>query len=88
MVREITLRLTKEDAGELAYLSAAVGFPPEAAALYAVRLVSACVKEGLLADMQACAWPQQERIPELFDTGTGGKVLLFERNAREGEANV
>ena len=70
MVREITLRLTKEDAGELAYLSSAVGYPPELAALYAVRLVSACVKEGLFADMPGSAWPQEARLPGLFDTVT------------------
>ena len=88
MVREITLRLTNEDAGELAYLSAAVGFPPEVAALYAVRLVSACVKEGLFADMPMCAWPPQARIPGLFDTETGGKILSFERTVKEEEAHV
>ncbi len=88
MVREITLRLTKEDAGELAYLSAAVGFPPEAAAVYAVRLVSACVKEGLFADMPGCAWPEEARLPGLFDMETGGKILSFERSVKEEEAHV
>ena len=88
MVREITLRLTKEDATELAYLSAAVGFAPEAAAVYAVRLVSACVKEGLFADMPNCAWPKEARFPGLFDTETEGKILSFERNGKEEEAHV
>ena len=88
MVREITLRLTKEDAVELAYLSAAFGFAPEAAAVYAVRLVSACVKEGLFADMPNCAWPKEARFPGLFDTETEGKILSFERNGKEEEAHV
>lgn len=88
MIKEITLRLTNEDAGELAYLSAAVGFPPEAAALYAVRLVSACVKEGLFADMPTCAWPPQARIPGLFGEETSGKILSFERTVKEEEAHV
>ena len=81
MVREITLRLTKEDARELSHLSASVGFPPELAALYAVRLVSACVREGLFSDIPQRAWPEEAWASELFDTGTGGKVLAFERSA-------
>jgi len=87
-VTELTIRLTKEDAGELAYLSAAVGFPPELAAIYALRLVSACVKEGLFADMPESAWPEEARLPGLFDTGTGGKILAFSRNINEEEAHV
>lgn len=83
MVREITLRLTREDARELSHLSASVGFPPELAAIYAVRLVSACVREGLFADMPQSAWPEEARLPGLFDTGTSGKVLAFERGSKE-----
>ena len=88
MYREITLRLTREDAKELAHLSAAVGFPPELAAVYAVRLVSECVREGLFADMPGCAWPKEAYLPGLFDTGTGGKVLAFERNAKDEDGCV
>ena len=84
MYREITLRLTNEDAKELAHLSASVGFPPEAAAIYAIRLVSACVREGLFADMPS-AWPEEADVPGLFDTGTGGKVLAFDRSAKDEE---
>jgi len=83
MYREITLRMTREDAKELAHLSAAVGFPPELAAIYAVRLVSACVREGLFTDMPNAAWPEQAQLPELFDTGTGGKILAFDRRTKD-----
>ncbi len=88
MAREISLRLTREDARELAHLSAAVGFPPELAAIYAIRLVSACVREGLFADMPHCAWPEEARWPGLFDTGTGGKVLAFHARAKEEDGCV
>ena len=83
MQREITLRLTREDARELAHLSASVGFAPELAAIYAVRLVSACIREGLFADMPGSAWPKEAYLPGLFDTGTGGKVLAFERSVKD-----
>ena len=42
------------------------------AVVYAVRLVSACVREGLLRDVPSRAWPREARL-----TGTGGKVLAF-----------
>ena len=80
MIREITLRLTPEDARRLAYLSASVGFGPETVAIYAVRLMSACMREGLFAEPFRDAWPDETHLPGLFDTGTGGKVLAFERN--------
>ena len=84
MGMELKLTLTGEDARELSHLCAAVGFPPEVAAIYAIRLVSACVREGLFADMPG-AWPEEAQIPGLFDTGTGGKVLDFSRAAKEEE---
>lgn len=84
MAMEMTLRLTGEDAKELSCLCAAVGFGPEMAAIYAIRLVSACVREGLLADMPG-AWPQEACLEGLFDTGTGGKVLAFRSGKREEE---
>ena len=84
MGRELTLALTGDDAKELANLCAAVGFPPELTAIYAIRLVSACVREGLFADLPG-AWPTQAQLPGLFDTGTGGKVLDFRRTIKEEE---
>ena len=53
------------------------------AAVYAIRLVTACMREGLLADVPPVVWPEQSRM-----TGTGGKVLAFrapQKNARNGE---
>ena len=85
MTRELTLSLTSEDARELANLCAAVGFPPELAAVYAIRLVSACVREGLFADMSPSVWPEEAQLPGLFDTGTGGKVLAFRRAINDEE---
>ena len=41
---------------------------------YAIRLVSACVQEGLIADVPARAWPQEARLL----TGTHGKVIDLE----------
>ena len=84
MAMEMTLRLTGEDAKELSCLCAAVGLGPEMAAIYAIRLVSACVREGLIADMPG-AWPQEACLEGLFDTGTGGKVLAFRSGKREEE---
>ena len=83
MTRKLTLSLAAEDEKELSNLCAAIGFPPEAAAVYAVRLVSACVREGLFSDVSPCAWPKEAQLPGLFDTGTGGKVLHFRRIARD-----
>ena len=53
------------------------------AAVYAIRLVTACMREGLLSDVPPVAWPERPRM-----TGTGGKVLAFrapQKNARNGE---
>ena len=83
MVREITLRLTKEDAVELAYLSAAVGFAPEAAAVYAVRLVSACVREGLIDDVPARAWPKEAQ--PLVDGGARVLEMPQRKSAAQGD---
>ena len=85
MGMELTLSLNGEDARELANLCAAVGFPPEAAAIYAIRLVSACVREGLFSDISPEAWPEEARLPGLYDTGTGGKVLSFRPAAKDEE---
>ena len=46
------------------------GYPPEAALSYAVRLVNACIREGLLTDVPARAWPQEAHMDR-------GKVIEF-----------
>ncbi|MFR8178022.1 MAG: hypothetical protein ACLVB5_13495 [Christensenellales bacterium] len=55
---------------ELLTLSETIGYPPEAALSYAVRLVNACIREGLLTDVPARAWPEEARMER-------GKVIEF-----------
>lgn len=73
MQRRITLELMEDTYEELLELSQAVGFSPEMTAEYAIRLVSACVREGLIDDVPARAWPKEAQLL----TGTGGKVIDF-----------
>ena len=81
MEEKITLCLTGEAAQELLRLSDSLGFTPEMTAEYAIRLVAACAREGLIADTPLRAWPQDVRgeAQALRGTGTGGKVLAFTR---------
>ncbi len=73
MGRKLSLELGQDTRRELAFLADSLGYPEEMAAVYAIRLVSACVREGLLADVPARAWPREARL-----AGAGeGKVLAF-----------
>ncbi len=73
MRRKLSLELEQDTRRELAFLADSLGYPEEMAAVYAIRLVSACVREGLLADVPARAWPREARL-----AGAGeGKVLAF-----------
>ena len=85
MEEKITLCLTGEAAQELLRLSDSLGFTPEMTAEYAIRLVAACAREGLIADTPLRAWPQDVRgeAQALRGTGTGGKVLAFTRREPE-----
>lgn len=87
MEEKITLCLTGEAAQELLRLSDSLGFTPEMTAEYAIRLVAACAREGLIADTPLRAWPQDVRgeAQALRGTGTGGKVLAFAHRERAGE---
>ena len=87
MEEKITLCLTGEAAQELLRLSDSLGFTPEMTAEYAIRLVAACAREGLIADTPLRAWPEEVRgeAQALRGTGTGGKVLAFPRRDRQGE---
>lgn len=73
------IAFTKEDYEELLFLSGTLGFPPEMAAQYAVRLVNACIREGLLTDVPEALWPQEAQacVRALRSTGTMGKVIDF-----------
>ena len=72
MGRRVTLDLDEQTLDKLDALADSLGFTQEMAAVYAIRLVSACVEEGLISDVPARAWPREARL-----TGTGGKVLAF-----------
>ena len=74
-----TLRLTQDAYEELQNLSDTLGFPPELAAVYAIRLVSACIREGLLTDVPSRAWPPEAR-PESV---AGGQVIAFPGKAQK-----
>lgn len=85
MGRRVTLDLDGQTLDKLDALADSLGFTQEMAAIYAIRLVSACVEEGLLADVPARAWPREAQLL----TGTGGKVIEFyarrEKNAKESD---
>ena len=85
MGRRVTLDLDEQTLDKFDALADSLGFTQEMAAIYAIRLVSACVEEGLLADMPARAWPREAQLL----TGTGGKVIEFyarrEKNAKESD---
>ena len=86
MEEKITLCLTGEAAQELLRLSDSLGFTPEMTAEYAIRLVAACAREGLIADTPLRAWPQDVRgeAQALRGPGTGGTVLTVARRERAG----
>ena len=85
MGRRVTLDLDEQTLDKLDALADSLGFTQEMAAIYAIRLVRACVEEGLLADVPARAWPREAQLL----TGTGGKVIEFyarrEKNAKESD---
>ena len=56
---KVTLNLDADTEKKLLELAGALGYSPQMAAIYAVRLVSACMREGLIDDVPARAWPQE-----------------------------
>ena len=77
------LTLTKEMEKEITLLADTLGFTREEALYYAVRLVNACVREGLLTDVPARLWPDEAEpgVCALRCDGAQGKVLAFRRKA-------
>ena len=67
---KITMEIGQATYDELLTLSETIGYPPEAALSYAVRLVNACIREGLLTDVPARAWPEEAHMDR-------GKVIEF-----------
>ncbi|MBQ4264985.1 MAG: hypothetical protein IJB85_05685 [Clostridia bacterium] len=61
MERGITLHLDENTDERLTELAGLLGYSREMAAVYALRLVSACVREGLIRDVPACAWPGEAK---------------------------
>ena len=70
-----TIKLTQDAYEELQNLSDTLGYPPELAATYAIRLVSACIREGLLTDTPSRAWPREARPSSVSETDA--RVIAF-----------
>ena len=73
------LTLTKEMEKEISLLADTLGFTREEALYYAVRLVNACVREGLLTDTRETLWPDEALDGLHALDGTQGKVIDFKR---------
>lgn len=56
---KVTLNLDADTEKKLSALAGHLGYSREMAAVYAVRLVSACVREGLISDIPSGAWPKE-----------------------------
>ena len=67
----ITMEIRRETYEELLTLADTLGYPPEAAMSYAVRLVNACIREGLLTDIPTL---RDETEPKAVNE-SGGKVI-------------
>ena len=78
MGRKVTLDLDRDVYDTLTALADSLGFTREAAAEYAIRMIGACMREGLIEDVPARAWPKEAQLL----TGTGGKVIAFPQTAR------
>lgn len=81
MCTKVTMEIPQEASRELDRLADTLGWPREAALLYAVRLVNACFREGLIDDTPPGAWPREAQ--SLYGTGTGGKVIAFSTYAAQ-----
>ena len=68
----LTLKLDAQTSAQLDALSQALGFSHEMAAVYAVRLVGACMREGLLETVPARAWPREAAL-----LTNANKVIAF-----------
>lgn len=81
MGRNITLNLDADTERKLSQLAGALGYSQEMAAIYAVRLVSACMREGLMDEYPAYAWPEEAKPL------TGGKARVLKMPRRQIGAN-
>lgn len=83
MTRNVTLNLDADTDRKLSALADALGYSREMAAIYAVRLLSACMREGLLYEYPAHAWPEEAQPL----TGAGARVLEMpsKKSAAQGD---
>ena len=85
MGQKVTLDLDRDVYDTLTALADSLQFTREAAAEYAIRMIGACMREGLLEDMPARAWPR-EADPL---TAAMGKVIDFPRSkAADAESHA
>ena len=75
----IPMEIRRETSEELLTLADTLGYPPEAAMSYAVRLVNGCIREGLRTDIPL---PENAAKPDAAQA-RGGKVIAFP-GRREG----
>lgn len=73
MEQSLTLRLDAQTGAQLEALSRSLGFPKEWAAVYAIRLIAACMREGLLEDIPLRTWPGEAALL----SSAMGKVIAF-----------
>ena len=59
MQQTLTVELDADTNEQLLLLAQSLGFPKEAAAEYAIRLVCACVREGLIKDVPHAPGPRK-----------------------------
>ncbi len=77
MGRKVTLNLDADTEKKLAQLADALGYSQEMAAIYAVRLIHACMREGLIDHTSARAWPEEAQPL------VGGEARVLEMKRRE-----
>ena len=83
MGRKVTLNLDADTERKLTQLCDALGYSREMAAIYAVRLGSACMRDGLIDNTPARAWPEEAQPL----VGGGARVLEMRRrkSAAQGD---
>ncbi|MBR4039821.1 MAG: hypothetical protein IKJ11_06970 [Clostridia bacterium] len=85
MRKKVTLNLDADTERKLAALAAHLGYSREMAAVYAVRLVSACLREGLLDGPLAPAFPAEAQ-----PLAGGARIIEMPRrkSAAQGDMRV
>lgn len=84
------VRLSQEAYDQLQTLAETLGFPPDRALEYAIRLVNACIQEGFLTDVPPRARPKETRVDARRAEHSPqkpphGRLVLLSREGEEGE---